>query len=291
MSGLLAQYVQHCFDSGIAHWHARYVVVAVQTVGRHLKGHLRRAWDAVAAWHALQPIRSRLPLPLLVAENLALVLARQGCRRHNDGELYWCVAILVRLAFWGLCRPGEVLKLTVGDVCIPVVDSPEPLVIAIRFPKNRGALGRVQFRIIEDPGSISWCRWFLADLPSDHVIWPSSAVVFRRLFDWGLDILHLGHIKYTPASLRPGGTTHLFKCGVPLSTIKYRGGWAADRTLGCYVQEGMAALVWNSLPMEVSDALRAAAAADQDLLTAPPHVPWQSVFVRRRRSSRLTSRS
>jgi hypothetical protein len=78
MSGQLARYVQQCYDSGMARWHARYAVVAAQTAARHLKGRLQRAWDAVAAWHALQPSRSRVPLPSIVVESMALLLARQG---------------------------------------------------------------------------------------------------------------------------------------------------------------------------------------------------------------------
>ena len=119
------------------------------------------------------------------------------------------------------------------------------------------------------------------------MLWPSSAVVFRRVFDWALSRLQLAELRFTPAGLRAGGTTHLFRTGMPLSTVKYRGGWAADRTLAAYVQEGMAAMVWNSLPSESAQALAATARKNSDLLLHAPHLAWPLLFKRRERTRTL----
>ncbi len=75
MAGLLAHYDQFCRDSGLAIWKARYGIVALQRYHRPLKGCLKREWDALQSWQLQIPLRSRLPIPRIVTERMAIILA------------------------------------------------------------------------------------------------------------------------------------------------------------------------------------------------------------------------
>ncbi len=175
------------------------------------------------------------------------------------------------------------MALVVADLSLPLAGSGHPLVIAIAKPKNRRFMGRSQFRLVSDPGTIAWIRWAFAGLPPESLLWPSSPVMFRRVFDWGLAGLSLPHHKFTPACLRAGGATQYFSTGMEISALKYRGGWAAERSVACYVQEAMACLVWNQLPAHVSQNLAQSVSADRVRLDLPPQCPWPCVFKRRLR--------
>ncbi len=56
---------------------------------------------------------------------------------------------------------------------------------------------------------------------------------------------------YTWGSFRAGGASHDFMCSVPISVIKFRGRWGAERTLEHYVHECMTYLNLSSLPESV----------------------------------------
>ena len=84
---------------------------------------------------------------------------------------------------------------------------------------------------------------------------PYGAWGFRQRWDVVLDELGLtrGHAHgLVPASLRAGGTTHLFLTTQDISLVKRRGRWVSDRTLEHYLQEMGAA----SLLASVADATR-----------------------------------
>ena len=56
-------------------------------------------------------------------------------------------------------------------------------------------------------------------------------------------MLHLESLKLTLGSLRPGGATHFFMSGTPVSTLQYMGRWSNEKSLRCYIQEAVAAFV------------------------------------------------
>ena len=136
MSGLLAHYVQHCREKGLAVWRAKYAVVGVQSAIRAYKGQLRRAWDALKTWESQMPFGNRVPIPKLIVDACALVLAKLGCSRQPCADLAWIAAVLIRMGFWGLLRPGEILALVVADHSLPLAGSGHLLVIAIAKPKK-----------------------------------------------------------------------------------------------------------------------------------------------------------
>ena len=93
-------------------------------------------------------------------------------------------------------RPGEMLGLLAGDCYTPRANSELPLVLAIRDPKNKAHMGRAQFRLVHDSGSIAWIRWLIRDLPAETPLWGASANIFRRYWDWALGELLLNNLSF-----------------------------------------------------------------------------------------------
>ena len=288
MAALLAHYVQAHRDSGGALWEARCSILGVQLLKPAFRHHLRRAWDGIESWQFLVPSQNRVPVPLRIVDGLAITLAVQGCKHTPLAALYWLAAVLVRMAFHGLMRPGEALNLRFGDLL--VTDSAHaPLVVAIRDPKNKSSMGRYQHRTIQCPGTAAWAAWISKDRHVDDYIWPASAEKFRAFWDWALNALGAADLRLLPSGLRGGGATHLLMSGVDVAHIKYRGAWASEKNLAIYLQEGMATMVWAALPAHVATRIVALLLRDSQLLASPPPCKWQALFTapphRRTRSS------
>jgi len=105
---------------------------------------------------------------------------------------------------------------------------------------------------------------------------------FRLMFARLLSELELSSHRFSPGSLRPGGTTWEFMRGVPLSQLKFAGRWAAESSLAVYVQETMAHRVWNDLTPRERELLHVWEAQTQHIWEGPPNVPWIRLFSRRR---------
>jgi hypothetical protein len=121
-SGCLAHYIQFCRSRGAPILKARYAVLGVQTAVRSLKGHLRRAWDGITAWEAELPNRNRLPLPEVVVLSAALMCVELARDHARHSEALWCLAVLLRIGFHGMLRPGELRALTYDDLLFPPRD-------------------------------------------------------------------------------------------------------------------------------------------------------------------------
>jgi len=204
-------------------------------------------------------------------------------RRYPFAELiqeYFSAALCSRLGFHGLMRPQETFNLCVGDFAFPSPGRSEPLVLAIIDPKNRSFLGRRQFRVIHDEGTIRWAEWFCHDRPRHARVWPGSPQLFRRYWDWSLSEIGAAALGLTPASLRPGGATFLYRTGTAIASIKYRGAWASERAMSVYIQEAMSAFVLQALPLPVQQSLWFRAERDLPLLDTAPPCSWRSLFQR-----------
>ena len=140
-------------------------------------------------------------------------------------------------------RPGEILKLVLGDVRLPNTRwEPEVAILRLRDPKNRASLGRFQFALVKDPGLVRWLAWLIADCPPDANLWAGDPRRFTLRFRSTMLHLGLGRLGLTPGSLRPGGATHVFMSGSSISDLKYRGRWRVESSLEVYIQEAMSHL-------------------------------------------------
>jgi hypothetical protein len=80
-AAVAALFVQHCYDTGVPFWMAKYGLLGIQTRWRLLRGKLGRGWDALRGWSLRRPQRSRLPLPLPLLRamvGVAFTLGRRG---------------------------------------------------------------------------------------------------------------------------------------------------------------------------------------------------------------------
>jgi len=271
----LATYIQICKDADGAHWKCKFAVLGVQWHHRHLRGFLPRSWDSVRSWHLSRPVGGRVPMPELVLHALCCRMISRAFSMPEWTFLLFLLQWMLRLGHEGMLRPIELYSLRWRSVYLPrASEQGRPLILAIASPKNRGHLGRVQFRLVRSSASIARGRWFKAGSQPDSYVWPASARLFRTLFDMAVRGLKITDLRLTPGSLRPGGATTRFHAGDPVANIKFEGGWRSERSLGSYIQEGLAAFVWRALSDEVAQELERLVAQCTVLFAAPPPVPW-----------------
>ncbi len=119
VSSLLAHYVQHCKNTGLALWHGRLAILGVQHLHRPLHGKLKKAWDAIASWQLEVPSRNRTPIHQDMVDAMALLYAETALQSRERAECLWAMVILVRLGFQSLLRPQDIFELSVGDLAFP----------------------------------------------------------------------------------------------------------------------------------------------------------------------------
>lgn len=279
----LARFVQHCFDACQGFGTAKHAVLAVQTEAREPRGKLTRAWDSLKSRRLQLPLRHRVPIPedvLLYAFVGALDLALRSSVQR--GRLV-CLAVLIRVGFYALLRPGELIGLRAGDVRLGRPGQTDPIaIVALRGPKNRAALGRAQFTLARDVGTVRWLEWLVSDMAPEQRLWMGDAGAFRQCFKSLMHTPGLSDLGLSLASLRPGGTAWLFLQGQDVARLQRQGRWRSALSLSCYIQEVMAQLVWLSVSVNLESRISAALSSAQFAIVAPPSFRWSLLFSRAR---------
>jgi len=279
INDLLILYLQHLYDRGKAFWWGPHSILYVQTRWRSLKGHLRQAWDSVSTWKMEQPVRSRVPFryELVQAVSYAAVLhaVALDCEK---AALWWSLAVVLRLGFFGLLRPKEICQMRIGHVVTPgpgVFRSLSCVVLSIIEPKNRMAMGRLQVRLVRDLPAVLWTSWFVKDQDEHNLLWPFGPAVLRTSIQQLLKYLNLHNLGLCPSGLRTGGATALLEQGTSIASIRFAGGWASDRNLAYYLQEAESAQTMLKIVPSVARRLERFLCAF-DFLDAPPSFPFSS---------------
>ena len=274
---LLSDFVNEMFVAKVALWRVKHAVLAVQTHWFNLRYNIPRAWDAIRSWQLSITKSNRTPCPLLVVKAIFGVGLSWGLEDSGLAHFIIPLIILIRVGFWCLLRPGEMLQLTVGDILF----HNDVAVITIRQPKNRRYFGRSQFAVLRDVPSVLWLKWLCKDLPPSVRLFPSNANVFRKFFKLLLEKLGASGLGISPAGLRPGGCTHYFLDGVAVATLRFLGRWASDSSLNCYIQEAMSVLVLAQMGPELRG--HSVAIVDQSKFAwlSPPSTSWLHTFNRR----------
>jgi hypothetical protein len=273
LDGQLATYVQHCHDTGVNIWLPRHAVLGTQHT-LLLRGKLTRAWNSLKSWTMSEPLRHRTPVPLELMK-VAFATGLDWILAGGAPALLLPLLVGMRLAFFGLLRPGELCKLVVSDIMVRRANGlPYCAIVALKEPKNRAFLGRAQFAVVRDEGTVRWLVWMMEELRPTDRLWPSSDVQLRSLFADLMQRSGFAHLKLTPGCLRPGGTTWLFmEQNLDVTRLQHAGRWASPTSLHSYIQEAMAHLVWIVLaPSEearIDHVVLQTAAVWQD----PPSVP------------------
>ena len=276
----LAHFVQFCRDAGKPLYIAKHVVLGMMLRHRSLKGALARTWDALKSWEAKVSWSPRKPFTETLINHAFVTAFDMGMAAVGDARyLFVLIGAILRLAFYGLLRPGEFLAAYVGDLLF--CDEPGMdfyVILAIRDPKTKAWLGRAQFSTIRHGPTGAWLRWLLVGRSPGEPLWPGSPALFRRMakaifVKAGLEDLH-----FTLGSCRPGGATFYFLKGTPVEQLQFMGRWRAVTSLKAYIQEAMSVLVWHRLPPAELDNIRSRLARAVRLLEGPPPAPWTRVL-------------
>ena len=239
----LVAYIQGLHNQGSPLWVATHTVLALQTRFRHLRGQLRPAWDSFSSWKLQRCVHSRLPLPVKMLDAICAGAALHAYKLDKRRAGLWMAFIAVmKTAYWGLLRPGELIKLLSSDCRIPgrgaaALSACRHAALRIRAPKNRAFLGREQVSVVRNDSASAWLGWLTSDMHPDQPVWPSTRYTLIQMLRAVLSLLGVEDVGWTLGSLRAGAATHLFESGVPIGTLKYQGRWSSERSLASYIQE------------------------------------------------------
>ena len=300
---VLCEFVEWQHASGSSISHSRHSILAVQTAFRELKGKLGRSWECLQSWQLKLPLKSRRPISDLLVNAMFLVGIAQGMLCGPRALDFWSSAVLVRVGFHCLLRPGEICKLIVEDLHFPQTAwDAQVCVIRFRDPKNRSSLGRFQFALVRDISIVRWLRWLKDGCDPQTKLWPGSSTKFAKAFKQLLCLLGLERLDFTAGSLRPGGATKAFVEGMSIANLKYLGRWRVEHSLETYIQEAMCQLMSSRLTECEQSAIHHLLADCSDQLDSPPLQHWSTFCSRTaqwrgrqatlslRSSSRITSR-
>ena len=280
---ILVNFVNHLWNIAPTKFSvAKHAILSVQHQHLRLKGNIVRVWQCLQSWRFKCDENNRVPMSLDVLEALfGVCVAQAFAGNEKDRGLWLSLGVLLRVGFFGLCRPGELLALTASQVKVVTTLPSWQTVISVLKPKNRGALGRVQFRLADDHCTATHVSWLVDGLNGSYKIWGSSRDRCMQLYKTALKILNLESVGYTLASLRAGGATHLYLCGKNIDFIQFRGGWACQKSLSCYVQEAMVSLISARTSSTAANLVQEWRVASASFWKNPPNSPWESLFSRK----------
>jgi len=275
LNGALVEFAQACYDSGKAEWLPRYAILFCQTQNRSLKGMLKPAWDSIAAWKTIEPSQMRLPMRLEVVRALAYFGILAGLMLEPSRYWEWLsFGICLRVGFFGLLRPGELLDIQRSHLQLPspgMFQTLQMALISIPNPKNRAFAARQQMRRVKDRATVAWLCWYIRGLPRSSALWPFGRCRFCSLLGQALGFFGMSQLGFSVGSLRAGGATWMLETGHSLADIQFAGGWSNPRTLSHYVQEATSAMTLLSLEPHLLRRLEACLGL-LDFLEFPPSV-------------------
>ena len=176
----VCEFINMSYEDKRPFWVIKHSVLALQSAYRFLRGKLPRAWDCIGSWEATRSARSRTPVSREVLDFLSSAAFSWALVVPSVAPRMIPLSILIRVCFFGLLRPGEMLKLQVRDVSIDHNTNDNLVaIVALEAPKTRHHSGRNQFAIIDDMRTVCWLRWMMIGLPDSVRLWPSSIQAFR----------------------------------------------------------------------------------------------------------------
>ena len=209
-----------------------------------LKQQLPESRLRLQGWTRSHPAHQRPPLTWSIACLLAVSMAKSGYPFH---------AVATLLAFDCYLRIGEFTSLLVRDIAVPNDPRMGPAYTGMAVILKVTKTGRNQSVTIRRP---EVCQLLLSLLRVHRspysTVFNSTAATYRSVFHSACAAVGLGHVGYSPHSLRHGGATEDFLKQVPLADILFRGRWAASKSATTYVQSGRALLLTASIPMQVA---------------------------------------
>ena len=146
------------------------------------------------------------------------------------------------LSFFGITRPGEVLRATRRDLLLPrdlLMEPSNPAFLRIVESKSRRhGKRRIQHASVLNLEVVHFLDKVFGNLRKDELLYPISGSSFRRRWDkLCLQLLIGSGHHLTPGSLRGGGALEEYRSGTDLQRILWRMRIRHLITLEHYVQE------------------------------------------------------
>ena len=251
---LSVRYIQFLYESGASRTRATHTLLGIQRAWPRLRGRLSRAWDSVRAWQLLQPVVLRMPLPYVLWRTLVVFTLLQAVSgTPGEADLWLQLLLFLHLGFHALLRPGEALGLSRRCLALPtdrVVGEEGCLAVCLECPKTRRSAGRVQHVVVRAPEIVGWVDWLVAGLPDEAPLFTLSGSQLRRRFRRLCGLVGIEGLRFSLASLRAGGATHLYMEGLGIDRLRFIGRWTNVGTLERYVQEAAAMQCLQRLPAQ-----------------------------------------
>lgn len=230
---LLKEYGNVLYSEGAALYIYRHLCVFVQKSVIGAKPFMNIVWDNLHRWESLEPVVHRVPIPgSLLRAMVSLALAWKWPR----------FAATICISFFGITRPGEVLRASRRDLVLPrdvLLENENPAYLRILDPKaRRRGKQRVQHASIYNLEVVRFLDAVFGSLNKGELLYPISGGSFRRR--WDKICLHLfvpRALKLTPGPLRGGGALEEYRSGADLQRILWRMRIRHLITLEHYVQE------------------------------------------------------
>lgn len=138
------------------------------------------------------------------------------------------------LAYFGILRPGEVLRARRRELVLP-----EDL--------NHEA-GSLQHATVDEPLVVGFISAVFRNIRRDDWLYPVSPGSFRRRWDALLRHLNVPpRVQLTPGSIRSGGAIHFFRETADISRLMWKMRLRQQVTLENYLQELTAYTVYSEL--------------------------------------------
>lgn len=261
---LLDEFVNHLYQNkskrrGIIRV-AKRAILFVQTIRPDVRTQLKTCWTTIKAWQEQEPSQLRAPMPLVLMMAMlckARLIGLQAGPGATQQKMF-LLSALIGLGFFGLLRPGELMKLTREDIEIPNrMSLGLPWVtVRIRRPKNFRQLGHAQFAVVKQPDVCNWITWMYYQAKPGQPLWPHSTTAFRTMFKQVCSRLLKNAHPFTPASLRAGGATFMFDHSMDVGRLRLAGRWANPQSLEHYIQQAKAQQLVLQIPDRVSERIR-----------------------------------
>lgn len=250
---------------------------------------LPRTMNAAKGFKRLAPGHSRAPLPWVALVAMAAAASSLG---------WWGMTVALVLHFTCYLRPGELLKLKVSSVIMPVNGAGTASPSLLLSPLEGGIPGKTQEydeSVLLDwprlPGLTVALGMLMKHKRDDDLLFNLDYRTYLEQFNRLAELTGVNILKPHPYALRHGGASHQYLTKqLAIAAIKRKGRWKADNSVRRYEKSARVAKETAALPSRtreyamkwepvLNDILRNKVQAD-----APPFLVAPSLRKRKRAS-------
>jgi integrase len=245
---LLAEYIQHSFDSSGSFTNAAHALHAVIFHRPDLKQHLFVSRQCIKGWERVKHSTSHPPLTWELTVVIACTLAHSG---------YHAPSVAMLVAFDCYLRVGELTRLRRCDIVMPH----DPRMgqahtgMAVCLPKTKTGPNQsvsLQSPVVADI-LYHWVRRLQLPSGSTRRIFDFTESHLRRLMQNACRSLGIGATPYVPHSLRHGGATADFLRTKSIEHVQFRGRWKSMESSRRYIQTARALLAQYHVPPRLNE--------------------------------------